>query len=231
LAQRLENKFMGKLIVVEGTDCSGKATQSEILQKKLENEGYNTIKLSFPMYDTPTGKIVGGPYLGKEHISKGWFSEGANAVPAKVASLYYAADRLYNIEVVKKYLKEDYIVILDRYVPSNMGHQAGKLKDKNERYEMFKWLEKLEYDLLELPKPDIKLFLHMPYSFSKQLQKNREELDEHEQSEENLINAENAFLEMCDLFDFIKIECINNNELRSIDDISNEIFSNIIKLI
>ncbi|MBQ8234327.1 MAG: thymidylate kinase, partial [Bacilli bacterium] len=58
----------GKLIVIEGTDCSGKETQTNLLIEKLKNDGYNTYKFSFPMYDTPTGKIVGGPYLGKEYI-------------------------------------------------------------------------------------------------------------------------------------------------------------------
>lgn len=219
---------MGKLLVIEGTDCSGKGTQSDILYKRLINDGYKVYKTSFPMYETPTGKIVGGPYLGKESICKGWFKEGANNVPAKVASLYYAADRLYNIDIINNYLKDDYIVILDRYTTSNMGHQAGKIKDKNERLQMFKWLEKLEYELLELPRPDIKLFLHMPYKFSKTLQNNRKELDEHELSEENLINAENAYLEMVDLFNFTKIECINDNKIRNIEDISEEIY-NIVK--
>lgn len=220
---------MGKLIVIEGTDCSGKNTQSKILQDKLIKENYKVVEMSFPMYDTPTGKIIGGPYLGKESICHGWFKEGANNVPAKVASLYYAADRLYNIPVIKKYLEEDYIVILDRYVTSNMGHQAGKIKDKNERLEMFKWLEKLEYDLLELPRPDIQIFLHMPYEYSKNLQKNRTELDEHERSLENITNAENAYLEMAELFNFIKIECVKNNEIRTIDDISEELYKKIVK--
>ena len=218
---------MGKLIVIEGTDCSGKNTQSKILQDELIKENYKVVEMSFPMYDTPTGKIISGPYLGKESICHGWFKEGANNVPAKVASLYYAADRLYNIPVIKKYLEEDYIVILDRYVTSNLGHQAGKIKDKNERLEMFKWLEKLEYDLLELPRPDIQIFLHMPYEYSKSLQKNRTELDEHERSLENITNAENAYLEMDELFNFIKIECIKNNEIRTIDDISEELYKKI----
>lgn len=213
----------GKLIVIEGTDCSGKGTQSELLYEYLLNNGYNVYKTSFPMYDTPTGKIIGGPYLGKEHICKGWFLEGANNVPAKVASLYYAADRLYNIDEINKHLNNGDIVILDRYVTSNMGHQAGKIKDKEERLTMFKWLEKLEFDLLELPKPDIKIFLHMPYTYSKELQKNREELDEHEKSKENIVNAENAYLELADIYNFNKIECVVNDNLRTIEDIHKEI--------
>lgn len=215
---------LGKLIIIEGTDCSGKGTQSDILYNRLVDENFKVFKTSFPMYETPTGKIVGGPYLGKESICKGWFSEGANNVNAKVASLYYAADRLYNIDIINKHLEEGYIVILDRYVTSNMGHQAGKIKDKNERLEMFKWLEKLEFDLLELPKPDIKLFLHMPFEYSKKLQNNRTELDEHEKSNENIINAENAYLELSELYNFKKIECIKDNNIRTIEDISNEIY-------
>lgn len=214
----------GKLIVIEGTDCSGKGTQSDLLYDRLIKEGLNVYKTSFPMYDTPTGKIIGGPYLGKEHICTGWFKEGANNVPAKVASLYYAADRLYNIDIINEHLNNGDIVILDRYVTSNMGHQAGKIKDKEGRLEMFKWLEKLEYELLELPKPDIKIFLHMPYKFSKDLQKNREELDEHEKSQDNIINAENAYLELSNIYDFKKIECTINDTIRTIEDIHEEIY-------
>ena len=90
----------GKIIVIEGTDCSGKNTQSELLCQRLNSVNIKTISLSFPMYDTPTGKIVGGPYLGKSYICNGWFSEGAALVDGKVASLYYAADRLYNIKSI-----------------------------------------------------------------------------------------------------------------------------------
>lgn len=219
----------GKIIVIEGTDCSGKNTQSELLCQRLNSVNIKTISLSFPMYDTPTGKIVGGPYLGKKHISNGWFKEGANNVPGKVASLYFAADRLYNINKIIKHLEEGTNVILDRYTTSNMGHQAGKLKTKEERIEMFKWLEELEYNMLQLPKPDIKVFLYMPYFYSKKLQQNRIELDEHELSKENIINAENAYLELADYDSFIKINCVENEEIRQIKDINDELFENIIK--
>ena len=96
----------GKIIVIEGTDCSGKNTQSKLLCDKLNSLNIKTVALSFPMYDTPTGKIVGGPYLGKKHICDGWFQEGANNVPAKVASLYFAADRLYNKDQITKYIDD-----------------------------------------------------------------------------------------------------------------------------
>ena len=90
----------GKLIVIEGTDCSGKDTQSNLLVKELNLKGINSIKLSFPMYDTPTGRIIGEAFLGKGNNGIGWFREGSVKVDPKIASLYYAADRKYNIDKV-----------------------------------------------------------------------------------------------------------------------------------
>ena len=191
---------MGKLIVIEGTDCSGKQTQAEKLVERLKQDGINVVKFSFPNYDSPTGKIVGGPYLGKGYISEGYFPEGAPNVDGKVASLYYAADRLYNIDIIKKSLEEDKIVILDRYVESNMAFQGSKFNTKEERIEMFKWLEELEYNMLKLPRPDKVLFLYMPYQYACELKKNREEKpDQHELSESILKNAENTYLELANL--------------------------------
>ena len=163
----------GKLIVIEGTDCSGKETQSNLLIEKLKNEGIRIEMFSFPNYNSPTGRIIGGPYLGKSYISEGWFPEGAPNVDPKVSALYYAADRLYNIDKIKFLLDNGVNVILDRYVYSNMAHQGGKLSDKDERLSMYEWLDNLEFNLLDLPRPDIGVFLHMPFSFSLSLKKNR----------------------------------------------------------
>lgn len=221
----------GKIIVIEGTDCSGKNTQSKKLCEKLNSLNIGTVTLSFPMYDTPTGKIVGGPYLGKKHICDGWFQEGANNVPAKVVSLYFAADRLYNKDQIIEYINKGINVILDRYTTSNMGHQAGKLHTKEERLKMFKWLEDLEYNLLELPRPDIKVFLYMPYIYTKKLQDNREELDEHELSKDNIINAEKAYLELASYDNFIKIDCVKDDVIRDIDEINEELINEVLKYI
>ena len=125
----------GKIIVIEGTDCSGKETQSKKIIEKFNNCKY----FSFPKYDSPTGKIIGGPYLGKSYICDGWFPEGADKVDPKVSSLYYAADRKYNIDKINQMLDDGYNVILDRYVYSNMAHQGGKIKDTKERHKMYKW--------------------------------------------------------------------------------------------
>lgn len=216
----------GKLIVIEGTDCSGKETQTRALIEKLNKEGIKCSRFSFPNYDSPTGKIVGGPYLGKSYICDGWFSEGATNVDPKVSSLYYAADRKYNIKVIEDKLEKGENIILDRYLYSNFAHQGGKIKNKEERFAMYKWLEKLEFELLELPKADIKIFLHMPYEVSIELKKGREEkLDQHEISKDHLIMAENAYIEIADLYDFKVIECNEGLNPRSIEDINKELYN------
>ena len=222
----------GKLIVIEGTDCSGKETQTKMLIERLEKENIKCFRFSFPNYDSPTGKIVGGPYLGKSYICNGWFSEGATNVDPKVSSLYFAADRKYNINKVEELLSNGVNVILDRYMYSNMAHQGGKIKDKDERLKMYEWLDKLEFGLLELPKADIKVFLHMPYEVSLKLKSNRKEaLDEHESSKSHLLMAETAYKEIASLYDFKIIECNDKLEPKSIEEINDVLYKYISNLI
>lgn len=217
---------MSKIIVIEGTDCSGKETQSKMLIEKLTNEGIKCAYFSFPQYDTPTGRIIAGPYLGKEYVCDGWFEEGAVNVDPKVSSLYYAADRKYNILKVKELIDQGYNVILDRYTYSNMAHQGGKIVDKKKRLEMYKWVEKLEFDLLELPKCDIGVFLYLETEVSLELKKNRKEsLDQNERDMNHLKNAENAYKELAKLYNFKTIHCSSNNKVRTIEDINEELYN------
>ena len=216
---------MGKIIVIEGTDCSGKETQSKLLEKRLNEMGKKCIRFDFPMYDTPTGKIVGGCYLGKEEIGKSLFPEGAVNVDPHVVSLYYAADRKYNMNKIEEYLDKDYYVLLDRYVTSNLAHQGSKIKNKEERYEMYNWIDKLEYWLLKLPKPDKTIFLHVPYTYAVELKKNRESLDQHETNEEHLKNSEVAYIELSEMYNWKHINCIKDDKIRTIEDINEEILS------
>ena len=214
----------GKIIVIEGTDCSGKETQSALLLHHLKEKGIKVEKFSFPMYDTPTGKIVGGPYLGKKYISECFFKEGPVDVDPKVAALYYAADRKYNFKVIEDYLNAGYYVILDRYTESSMGHQGAKIFDKQERLKLYNWLETLEYDLLELPHPDLTIFLHMPYQKILKLKNIREEeSDLAESNIDHLKNAEETYLELADIYNFKTINCTKDNEIRTIEDISKEV--------
>lgn len=215
---------MGKLIVVEGTDCSGKETQTKKLIEYLEKKNEKVIRFSFPMYDSPTGKIIGGPFLGKDYISNCWFPEGPSQVDGKVASLYYAADRLYNLNKIIEKLNEGYTVILDRYTYSNMAHQGGKLKTKEKREEIYDFIYHLEFELLNLPKPDLVILLYMPVEAAEILRKERmEKLDEVEKDNVYLKNSERAYLELAEKYNFLIVNCAKNDEIRTIDEIFEDV--------
>ena len=220
----------GKIIVVEGTDCSGKETQSKLLEERLNSIGKKCVRFDFPNYESPTGKIIGGAYLGKPEIGPSFFKEGAVNVEPHVVCLYYAADRKYAMPEIEKYLNDDYYVILDRYTTSNLAHQGSKIHDKDERFNMYQWIDKLEYWLLGLPKPDKTIFLHVPLENTLELRKKRKSIDEHEKSPEYLKRAEESYLELSELYNWDKIECIRNNKLRSVEDINNEIMKIIEKM-
>lgn len=220
----------GKIIVIEGTDCSGKETQTTLLVQSLRKEGRKIERLSFPMYDTPSGKIVGGSLLGKDYICEGFFPEGAANVDPKVASLYYAADRKYNIGKINELLNQGIDVVLDRYIESNMACQGGKILDKEERLKLYSDLENLEYGFLELPKPDLIIFLYMPYEKTVELKRGRaEKPDQAESSPIYLKNAEKAYLELAKLHDYKTIKCVDKkNKLRDIEDIQEEMYKLIV---
>ena len=221
----------GKLIVIEGTDCSGKETQARLLAKKLNESGIKAQHLSFPNYGTATGKIIGSCYLGREELCQellngktGWFEEGASNVDGLVSSLYYAADRKYNINKIEDLLKKGIHVILDRYTFSNMAHQGGKFITQEERFQFFKKMEVLEFDLLGLPKPDLVVLLYVPYQVTLELQESRtESKDQNEKDKNHIKRAEQTYLELRALYHFKMIECTSNGKMRTIEEIHHEL--------
>jgi thymidylate kinase len=216
----------GKIILIEGVDCSGKATQARLLFEKLRSENIPVETMSFPRYDTPTGRIIGGPYLGKEEISRSWFPEGANAVDPKVASLYYAADRRQALPEIEKIIDAGSNLILDRYVSSNMGHQGGKIEGEEEREKFFNWLDSLEYELMGLPRPDMTFLLYMPWQKSMELKKGRAgNADGHESNPDHLKNAEIAYRHLARLYNWEIIDCCESNKLLTPDVIHQKIFT------
>lgn len=221
----------GKLIVIEGTDCSGKETQCKLLIERLKEDGINVFQTSFPRYDTPTGKIIGGPLLGKKYICDSYFPS-PDLVDSKVASMYYTIDRYANIGPIKKNLDEGNIVILDRYTTSNMGFHGGKIRDYDKRQEMYQFIEKLEYEFLSLPKPDAVVFLHMPYEAACILKAKRsEQLDAVEKKESYLRNAENAYIELAKQNNWITIKCVNDHKIRTIEDIGEELYKKVKEIV
>ena len=211
----------GKLIVIEGTDCSGKQTQTDLLVQNLKALGYQAISFGFPNYASPTGKIIGEAYLGKHGES--YFQEGILNVDPKISSLYYAADRAYNIDIIKRYLLHGYIVVLNRYVESNMAFQGGKIKDIKKRNMMYEWLDNLEFVLLDLPRPDYVIFLYLPFEFVCTLKEKRGNI-----ANVNLLHmAEIAYLELSTIYDYEKINCLKGDQLRSVEDIGDEIIDKV----
>ncbi len=209
-----------KIIVIEGTDGSGKETQSKNIEKYLVNKGLKVKRYSFPVYKSATGKIVGASYLGKPEMGKSVFEETAANVDPLVSSLYYAADRRYNfLNEIESEINKNDIVILDRYTTSNMGHQAGKGKNKKEIDKILDFIEKLEFDLCELPRPDLVFFLHMPYEASRELRKNREFGDGNENNVEHLKNAEKTYLYIAKKYNWKYINCLKTKKYNSVEDI------------
>ena len=227
-----------KILVIEGTDGSGKETQSKKLEEYLKNKGINVKRYSFPIYSSSTGKIVGGPYLGKEEICKSYFEETSALVDPLVSSLYYAADRRYNFlkEIEDELYKND-IVLLDRYTTSNMGHQAAKAKSSEERDKILRFIETLEFDLCELPRPDKVIFLHMPFEAAKELRKDRKFSDGNESNEAHLRNAEKTYVDIAQIYNWDYINCLKTgkfndlSDIKSIDEISEEIIALIEELL
>lgn len=220
----------GKLIVIEGTDCSGKETQSNLLVKNLNKMGKRTEKYCFPRYTSATGKIIAGPYLGKPDYGEGYFKEGASNVDPYVASLYFAGDRKYNIHEIVEMLNEGKNVVVDRYIDSNLAHQGSKISDEKQRKKMFHFLDTLEYKLLGLPKADITIFLYMPIECAKILKRDRQEKpDQHERDEKYLLNAEKTYLYLAKKKKYIKIDCGVKNKPKTVDEIQKEILEKIIK--
>lgn len=229
----------GKLIVIEGTDCSGKETQAKLLTEKLNQYNIKTKQLSFPNYSTPTGKIIGSCYLGREELCQkylkentGWFEEGASNVDGLVSSLYYAADRKYNINQIEELLANGTNVILDRYTFSNMAHQGGKIETQEARFQFFKKIDILEFDLLRLPKPDLIILLYVPYQITIELQSQRKEsLDQNEKDKNHLKRAEQTYLELKALYQFKMIECTKDSKMRSIEEIHQEVIEKVKEII
>ena len=178
---------MGKLIVIEGTDSSGKETQTKRLFEKLEEKGLKVKKISFPNYDSPACEPV------KMYLS-GAFGEDAMKVNPYPVSTMYAIDRYASFKTDwEKFYNEDGIIVTDRYVTSNMVHQASKIKDLDEKKQYLNWLEDLEYEKMGIPRPDLVIFLNMPTEMAVKLMAERknkitgeEKKDIHERDKEYL---------------------------------------------
>lgn len=216
----------GKLIIIEsGSDSSGKATQTQRIYERLKQKGYNIKKITFPNYESPACSPV------KMYLN-GDFGSNPNDVNAYVASTFYAIDRFASYKTEwKEFYDNGGIIISDRYTTSNMVHQAVKM-DKVEREKYLDWLYDFEFNKCELPIPDCVIFLDMPPEISQKLMKNRlnkitgeSEKDIHERNSEYLTKSYVNSLDICKKYSWKKISCVDNEKLKTIEEINNEIYS------
>lgn len=214
----------GKIIVFEGIDGSGKGTQSKRLYQYLKELNYKVILLEFPFYsETFFGKEVGN-YLNGEF-------GGLSDVHPKLSAMLYAGDRFEKKETIIKKLNDGYIVICDRYVPSNIAHQTAKYQDINKQKELRQWIETLEYDIYKMPMPNIVFFMNMHPKISDDLVSKKDtrnytnkKKDLHESDNSYLIDVYNMFNQIAKDELWINIQCQDiNNNLKSVEDIQNNI--------
>ncbi|MDR0860583.1 MAG: deoxynucleoside kinase [Candidatus Peribacteria bacterium] len=211
----------GKLIVIDGTDGSGKHTQTELLAQNLKALGCEVETISFPQYGKKSAGLA-------ENYLNGIYGS-ADEVDAYQGSVFYAVDRFDASFQIKKWLEAGKIVITDRYVSANMGHQAGKIHDLKERDDFLNWIDSFEYEIMKIPRPDINLFLYVDPELSRSLalgvQKTNmdKSKDVHENDTEHMKNASEAFKYVADKYAWITIDCIQEGKLRSREEISSEI--------
>ena len=212
----------GRLIVLEGTDGSGKATQTALLADRLRGLGREARQLSFPRYDQDSSMLV-RMYLG------GAFGQDPQAVNAYAASTFYAVDRFASYKQDwGAYYEAGGLVLTDRYTTSNAVHQASKLPEE-ERRAYLDWLFDFEYRLMGLPAPDLVVYLDVPTELSAVLRRLREErtgahADIHEADEAYLRRCRDSGRQVADYAGWRRIDCARAGRMRTPEEIHEEIW-------
>lgn len=202
--------------MIDGADGSGKATQSKLLVERLGSEGKKVKTLDFPQYTANHfGRLLRECLDGH----RGDFLE----LDPRIASTIYAADRFESAETIRQWLEDGVVVILDRYVSSNMLHQGGKIHDEEELQDFLEWLDAMEHSVFKIPRPDLILYLEVPYSFRQKMlfvDKSRTHLDVVETHEAYQLAAEtNAKRLTAKLNNWQTIVCSDKDTLLPIEAI------------
>ena len=213
----------GKLIVLEGTDGSGKSTQFARLCRRMEAEGYSFQRLVFPQYQEPSSALI------KMYLA-GEFGSRPGDVNPYAATAFFAVDRYASY-------KQDWgggyeagtLILADRYTTSNAVHQASKLPD-GERRDFLDWLFDLEYRRLGLPRPDLVLYLDMPTEAANRLMRRREAetntaADIHEQDGDYLRRCRECAGEIARAQGWAVVNCAAGGAPRTPEDIHREALS------
>ena len=216
---------MGKLIVIEGTDGSGKSTQFKLLTQRAAQEGHSFRKLVFPQYSEPSSALI-RMYLGGE------FGTRPTDVNAYAASAFYAVDRYASFKKVwGDWYENGGLILSDRYTTSNAVHQASKEPEETQA-DFLKWLYDFEYTKLGLPVPDLVIYLDVPTDFTEAMMRKRESdtnttADIHEQDMQYLATCRRTGRMAAEYYGWTVIQCVQDGRMRSIEDIHNEIFSHV----
>lgn len=220
---------MGKLIVIEGLDGSGKSTQLELLPENLRKNGIDSKTVSFPDYDSDSSALV------KMYLN-GEFGKKPDDVNAYAASLFYAVDRFASYKTTwGQYYNKNGVIVSGRYTTSNAMHQTSKMPEADWQG-FLDWLYDLEYNKVGIPKPDKVIFLDMPIDVSQKLLSGRYKGDE---AKKDIHESDTAYLEKCRkaaMFtaaysDWTVIPCAQGDKPRSIADIANDILNETLKVI
>jgi len=218
---------MGKLIVIEGTDGSGKSTQFRLLSEHLNQDNVEFRRIVFPRYDQESSALI-RMYLG------GQFGTKPSDVNAYAASAFYAVDRFASYKMDWGHWYEDGGVVLsDRYTTSNAVHQASKVPE-SEQADYLKWLYDFEYDKLGLPRPDLTIYLDVPTDFTEKLLRHREQdtntkADIHEQDTQYLATCRQTGRAAAAYYGWTVIDCVRNGAMRTMEDIHQEIYRHVQK--
>ena len=216
---------MGKLIVIEGTDGSGKSTQFKLLTERLTRENVAFQKLVFPQYSEPSSALI-RMYLGGE------FGTSPSDVNAYAASAFYAVDRYASYKKVwGEWYENGGLVVSDRYTTSNAVHQTSK-EPEEKQAEFLEWLYAFEYDRLGLPRPDLTIYLDVPTDFTEKMMRSREaatntHADIHEQDLSYLATCRRMGKNAAAFYNWTVIECVRDGAMRSIEDIHEEIYRHV----
>ena len=217
---------MGKLIVLEGTDGSGKTTQLGLLCDRLTQDGTPYRKLEYPCYGKPGGALV-------EYYLNGGLGSDPNAVNAYASSSFFACDRYIDFH---NNWKADYesggLFVSGRYTTSNAVHQAAKLTGQA-RTDYLNWLFHYEYDLMGLPKPDLVLFLDLPsdMTFQNIYTRQQDKGDIHELDHNYLRHCYENAVDVASRFGWTRIDCVKDGAIRSREEIHREILSHVEKIL
>lgn len=218
---------VGKLVVIDGGDGSGKATQASLLSNYLTQHAMKHRTYDFPRYYTSFhGSIVG-------RMLKGEFGE-FDSISPYLSSLAYALDRASVREEMSDFLKRGGFIISNRYATSSMAHQSAKFKKTAEQETFLEWIYDLEYKKHKIPKEDVVIYLYVPWKFGLELDQKKSkrnylgdtQLDLAESNIQHRIASEKMYLSLCKAHThWIKINCVENNTLRSREDIHTELLS------